>query len=412
MGAARFRLVCSGCGRPAVLALGRCPACGAILRHEYAPAALRALASLPAGPGLDRYRAVLPVDVPVPFLGEGDTPLLRSARLGHDLGVDELWLKLEARNPTGAFKDRGGALAAALALEAGARGILTASSGNAAAAIAAYAAAAGLRCLVLLEPGNPEGKLRQIAVTGASLLPVAELFAHGPEALASLLREVASRRGDYLAFIWAPVNPSLGEAFKTISYEIAARLPGAPDLVVCPTGGGDLLAGQWRGWSELRQAGVVERLPRVVAVQSQLAAPLVAAFEAGRDRVEPLASARSSLSGINVAFSGEHALQAVRDSGGVALAVDEPRVFELQLRLAREEGLAVEPASAAALAAVEVLRARGLLRAGERVVCILTGAGFKDARFGSEAARTLAAPVRFDADTIVAASRGAPPDCP
>jgi threonine synthase len=395
----RFRLVCPACTRGAEpAALGRCPDCGAVLSPLYSDAALREITGIAPGPGIDRYRALLPVDAPIPFLGEGDTPLIRSARLGRALGVEDLWFKVEARNPTGSFKDRAGALAAALALQAGARGVVTASSGNAAAAVATYAAAVGLGCLVLLEPGNPADKVRQTVATGARLLPVTGLFSHGPEALSTLLRSVAARRGDYLAFVWAPINPSLVEAMKTISYEIAARLPGPPDLVVCPTGGGDLLAGQWRGWRELHRANVIDRLPRVIAVQSDRAAPLVAAFEAGAERVAPLTSAHSSFSGINVAFSGEHALAAVRESAGAAVAVDEERVYELQRRLAREEGVSVEAASAAPLAALDVRRTRGLLRSGQRVVCVLTGAGFKDARLG--AAQGLSEAVPFDADAI------------
>ncbi len=373
-----MRLVCSACKAdlPAD-PLGRSPCCRAIREPRYSDAALARLAGISPGPGIDRYRALLPVSRPLVSLGEGDTPLLRSRRLGAILGVPELYFKVEGRNPTGAFKDRAAAVATTWALESGAPGVLTASSGNAASAIATYCAAAGLPCSILLEPGNPPDKLRAALAAGASVLPVEGLFSRGPDALWQLLREQAARRGDALAFVWAPVNAYLLEGLKTIAYETAARLPGAPGVVVCPVGGGDLLAAQWRGWRELCSAGVVGRAPRLAAVQSTAAAPLVAAYESGARDVPVLASAASRLSGINVAFTGEHALTAVRESDGAAVAVEDAAALEMTRRLAREEGLWVEPAAAAGVAALPALRKAGLVREGERVVCVLTSAGFK-----------------------------------
>ena len=247
-------------------------------------------------------------------------------------------LRNEGRNPSGAFKDRGGALAAALALEAGASGVVTASSGNAAAAISAYCAAAGLTCLILLEPGNPATKLRQALATGAQVLPVDGIFRHGPQATSDLILQVADRLSYYPAFIWAPVNPYILEGIKTISYEIAAQLTGAPDVVICPVGGGDMFTAQWRGYLELKRAGVIDRLPRMIAVQSQQAPPLLQAFTADAERVPTLSYANSKISGINVPFTGDHALKAVRESSGVVVGVEDEAVFAMQRRLGQEEG--------------------------------------------------------------------------
>jgi len=231
-----MKILCSLCAHEvAPGTLGRCPRCGGILRPEYSDAAVSQLKWITPGPGIDRYRATLPATAALPTLGEGDTPLIRSQRVGPSLGLHNLYFKNEGRNPSGAFKDRSGALGAALAREAGARGLLTASSGNAASALSAYCAAAGLPCLILLEPGNPPTKLRQAVATGAQVLPVKGVFAHGPDELHALLQAVAARLNYYLAFIWAPVNPYLLEGLKTISYEIAARLPGAPDVLVTST---------------------------------------------------------------------------------------------------------------------------------------------------------------------------------
>ncbi|MBI3361029.1 MAG: threonine synthase [Chloroflexi bacterium] len=388
--------------------MGRCGICGGILRPDYPDDATARLHDIQPGPGIDRYRATMPTSTALPFLGEGDTPLVRSRRIGPALGLDQLYFKNEGRNPTGAFKDRAAALVAALAVEAGAEGVLTASSGNAASAISAYCAAAGLNCLILLEPGNPPAKLRQALATGAQVLPVKGIFAHGPDALRDLLREVASRLNYYLAFVWAPVNPYLLEGIKTISYEIAARLPGAPGAVVCPVGGGDMLTAQWRGYLELKRAGVTEKLPRMIAVQSVSAPPLLRAFQSGADYIETLPYVNSKISGINVPFTGEHALRAVRESGGAAAGVSDDDVLAMQSRLGREEGIWAEPASAAPLSALPGLLARGEIRADERIVCLLSGAGFKDAHLAETEATEIGGrePARFDAEEIVRRASG------
>ncbi|MFQ5611898.1 MAG: pyridoxal-phosphate dependent enzyme [Anaerolineae bacterium] len=404
-----MQIQCSECSAEAPAgALGRCPNCSGILRPQYPEAAVRRLAGIEPGPGIDRYRALLPVETALPYLGEGDTPLVASRRLGPALGLDRLFFKHEGCNPSGAFKDRAGALVAALALEAGAAGVLTASSGNAAAAISAYCAAAGLKCLILLEPDNPPAKLRQALATGAEVLPVAGIFAHGPEAVAGLILAVAGRLNYYPAFVWAPVNPYILEGIKTISYEIVARLPGPPDFVVCPVGGGDMLAAQWRGYQELRRAGVIDRRPRMIAVQSSAAPPLLEAFRAGAERVDTLPAANSRISGINVPFSGEHALAAVRESGGWVAGVSDEAVFAMQHRLAVEEGLWVEPVSAATVAALPDLLAGGQIKPGERGVCILSGAGFKDQHLAGAEALAVGgrAPVAFDAEAVVQALAG------
>jgi threonine synthase len=396
-------LLCSQCRTtfPAGI-FGRCARCEGILQPEYTDETVRMLGGVPTGHGIDRYRFLLPVRTPLPNLGEGDTPLVRSRRLCESTGLKDLFFKEEGCNPTGSFKDRAASLAVALALEAGAKGVLTASSGNAAAALSAYAAAAGLKCLLLLEPEAPPAKLRQMLATGAQVLPVAGVFSHGPDAAANLILQVAAKLHYYPAFAWAPVNPYLVEAMKTISFEITAQLSAPPEAVVCPAGGGDLVTGQWRGYLELRRAEIISRLPRMIAVQSLKAPPLLEAFRKGLPRVATLSYANSGISGINVAFSGEHALGAVRESGGTVVGVDDEDVFEMQRRLAREEGLWVEPASAAPVAALQSLRAKGLIEKNERIVCILSGAGFKDSRLSQAEAESIRGrpPLPFDADAI------------
>lgn len=398
-----MRVLCSRCAYEAAAGtLGRCPACDSILRPEYPDAALRQLATIAPGRGIDRYRAVMPVITPLTSLGEGDTPLLPSRRIGRSLGLEQLYFKHEGLNPTGAFKDRAAALVTALALEAGASGVLTASSGNASSAISTYCAAAGLKCVILLEPGNPGTKLRQTLAVGAKVIPVAGIFAHGPEALADFLTQVAAQTHYYLGFVWAPVNPYILEGIKTISYEIVARLPGVPDVLVAPAGGGDMFTAQWRGYQELQRAGIIDLLPRMVAVQSLNAPPLLEAFRSAAQHVATLPFARSKISGINVPFTGDHALDAICESGGRAVGVSDDEVFAMQRRLAVEEGIWVEPAGAAPVAALAGMLERGELRPHERIVCVLSGAGFKDATLAAPEADTLnqQAPIAFDVPAV------------
>lgn len=383
--------------------LGRCNNCGGILQVNYSDDLLTQLAEIHPGPGIDRYRALMPVSVPLPSLGEGDTPLIRSRRIGQELGLQELYLKYEGCNPTGSFKDRAAVLVGALTIESGAAGVLTASSGNAAAAISAYSAAAGFRCVVLLEPESPPTKLRQILANGAQVVPVEGLFASGPDAINDLLSEVAHKLNYYLGFAWAPVNPFILEAVKTISYEIAARLPGAPEVVVSPVGGGDLLTAQWRGYKELKRAGLIEKLPRMIGIQSEQAPPLLKAFRTGAEKVDALPFANSKLSGLNVPFSGEHALAAVRESGGTAFGVADEDVFAMQRRVALTEGLWIEPVSAISITALAGLLDQGKIETGERIVCVMSGAGFKDPYLAKEQSEAMAKklPVINDVNAIV-----------
>jgi threonine synthase len=382
--------------------MGACPACGGILQPGYGDAAVSTLVSIPPGRGIDRYRATLPAESPLPYLGEGNTPLIRSRIIGPKLGLDHLYFKNEGLNPSGAFKDRAGALVAALARDAGARGVITASSGNASSAISSYCAAAGLDCYVLMEPGNPPAKLRQTLAMGATVIPVEGIFSRGPEAVSELMLDVAGRTGLYLAFVWAPVNPYILEGIKTISYEIAAQLTTHPEVVVAPAGGGDMLTAQWRGYLELEQAGVIDQRPRMVAVQSFNAPPLLEAFRQGADSVATLPSATSAISGINVSFCGDHALAAVYESGGLVAGVHDEEILAMQGRLAREEGIWVEPVGAAGTASLRWLVEQGELAPEQRVVCILSGAGFKDQELAADLAqatgRLPAAP--FDARVI------------
>jgi len=404
------RLRCSTCGSAELLGfVGSCPSCGGILECVYPTEALLCLRESSTGKGLSHYRRCLPVEGPLVSLGEGGTPLIRARNLAEEIGLADLYLKNESINPTGSFKDRGAAVAVTRALADGTRGVLTASTGNAAAAVAAYCASQRIPCLVLLNSGSPVGKLRQALAYGACCIQVEGLFERESGALIALLTDLSKRLELSLAFFWAPVNPYLIEGMKTIAYETVAQLGGqAPDVVVCPVGGGDGLAGQWRGYQELQRAGIIDRLPRMIGVQSRGAAPLVLSFQKGVDRVLHIEEAHTVASGLQVTFSGDHALRAIRDSGGVAMAVDDDVILRHQRLLARLEGVWTEPSGAIGVAAVSALLQAGLIDSEERIVCVLTGAGFKDRHHDGASANSseVAMPlVGFDLEQIEARVR-------
>lgn len=399
-----MRVLCSDCKREVPFGtLGRCPVCGGILRPEYSDDAIQRLADIQPGCGIDRYRELLPVTSPLPYLGEGDTPLIPSKRIGTSLGLRHLYFKNEGLNPSGAFKDRAATTVAALALDAQASGVLSASSGNASSAIAAYCAAAQLKCVILMETDNPAAKLRQTLATGAQVILVEGVFGHGPQALAEFLTAVAQQANYYLGFVWAPVNPYILEGIKTIAYEVVSRLPGAPDVVIAPVGGGDMFAAQWRGYQELARAQVISTTPRMIGVQSENAPPLVEAVRANAKSVATLPYARSKISGINVPFTGDHALAAIYESGGTAIGVTDESVWAMQRRLVLEEGIWVEPAGAAPAAALAALIEQGTIYPDERIVCVMSGAGFKDTTLAAEQAEFIGqqATTPFDVDQVV-----------
>ena len=297
---------------------------------------------------LERYRSVLPLSESTPLvtLGEGGTPLVRAVRISERLGLD-VWLKWEGANPTGSFKDRGMAVAVSKALEAGAPGVVCASTGNTAASAAAYAARAGIDAVIVHVAGAvAAGKLVQVRAAGARLLPVEGSF---EDAFAAAL-ELAERDGYTVV---NSTNPHRLEGQKTAAYEIAEQLGGPPDVLALPYGGGGNTAAYHKGFAE-----VDGPLPRFVPVQAAARSSTVAsAIRIG----EPVHAAEVAA--------------AVAATGGEVVTVDDGEIVAAWRSLAREEGLFCEPASAASVAGL----ARAGAQRGARVVCVLTGHGLKDA---------------------------------
>jgi len=288
-------------------------------------------------------------------------------------------LKDESRNPTGSFKDRAISVAVTWALQQRAKRLVSASSGNAAAAVAAYSAKAGLDCFLLLDSKSPPTKHLQPLVYGAKGVSVKNLFRGTPQDLSELLYVLSQRLDAYNVFCWALINPYTLEGNKTIAYEICEALEwNPPDVVVVPVGGGDNLVAEWKGFNEMLELGLINKLPKMVGVQSSKADPLVRALRSGSETITPIEEPSSIASGINVPYTGDHTLKAIRESQGVAVSVDDEAILLAEKVIARLEGMWVEPSSAASVAAVPKLVNSGILSKDDTVVCVLTGSGLKD----------------------------------
>ena len=327
--------------------------------------------------GLWRWAEILPVRrwENVATLGEGGTPLLRASRLGRALGLSNLQLKAESLNPTGSFKARGMAVAVSRAVELGARHLVAPSAGNAAGALAAYAAAAGARATLVMPADAPRANVVEVLVCGARLVLL--------EGLISDCGRFAKRYSELTgAFDLSTLKePYRVEGKKTMGLELAeAGGWELPDAVLYPTGGGTGLVGMWKAFDELEALGLIgARRPRMVAVQAEGCAPIVRAFEAGERFAEPVLGATTRAAGIRVpgAVGDFLILDALRASGGGAIAVPEAELEPMQAFIGAHGGGFLSLETAATVAAIPVLLERGQLGREERVVVFDTGAGFK-----------------------------------
>ncbi|RKQ89070.1 threonine synthase [Brockia lithotrophica] len=313
---------------------------------------------------LDAYGNYLPLTERTPrlSLGEGNTPLVALPRLGARLDV-ELYAKLEGLNPTGSFKDRGMVVAVAKALEEGKRAVICASTGNTAASAAAYAARAGIRSFVVVPKGYVAvGKLVQAVAFGAAILEIEGNFDAGLH----IVRRVAERESIALV---NSVNPYRLEGQKTAAFEIVDALGDAPDVLALPVGNAGNISAYWMGFTQYPKA---LRRPRLLGVQAEGAAPIVRG--APVERPETVATAIR----IGHPASWDKAVRARDESGGRILAVSDAEILDAYRALAREEGVFVEPASAAPIAGLFAARRDGWLPRGIRVVAVLTGNGLKD----------------------------------
>jgi threonine synthase len=323
-------------------------------------------------------------------IGEGNTPLIASVRIGPALGASRLFLKLESCNPSGSYKDRFVAAEISCALKSGARACVATSSGNTGSSLAAYCARYDLRCIVLANQDAPVGKLAQMQAHGASVLRIPD-FVTDPrvtDAVFATLRAFSASAAVPLivsAYRYCPVGMA---GVESIAAEIRAQAQGPVDHVFVPVGGGGLYSAVVRGFE---RGG--EPIPRIHAVQPRGCPTVVAAYERGDSEIRPVVST-TRISGLSVPFDIDASLAlACLRRRGVGIAVADESVFAAQRMLFEQEGVYCEPAGAAALAGwIEAIQ-RGIASREESAVCLITGHGFKDPVSVEAAAKSHPSPV-------------------
>ncbi|MGH2683457.1 MAG: threonine synthase [Actinomycetota bacterium] len=325
-------------------------------------------------PTMWRYRELLPVseEGDIVSLGEGYTPIFRVARLGNAVGLPDLWVKDDGFNPTGTFKARGAACGISMARALGTREVALPTAGNAGAAWACYGAAAGLGVHVAMPADAPHATQVESRLYGAEVTLVDGLISDA----ARIVETGARDHG------WFDVStlrePYRIEGKKTLGLEIAEQLQWEPpDAIIFPTGGGVGIIGIWRALRQLRELGWIDRVSRLVVTQSDGCAPIVKAFDEGKDASDLWERAETIAAGLRVPkpLGDFLVLRAVRETGGTAVAVNDEAIIEAMALLARDAGILAAPEGAATLAAAIRLRERGDLGPGDRVVLINTGTG-------------------------------------
>lgn len=360
-----------------------CRKCGDILEIKYDPKELAEAAAETSDwktkpLSVWRYRPFMPIHdtTKLVTLGEGGTGLHRAIHLGKELGIPNLYVKNEGENPTGSFKDRGMTVGVTKAVELGVRHVICASTGNTSAALAAYAARAGIKCTVLIPSGKiAYGKLSQAMIHGAKVLQVRGNF---DEALEFVLKLSEIHKDIYLL---NSINPFRIEGQKTLGYEICEQLNyEAPDRIIIPVGNAGNISAVWKGLEEFYELGLIKKLPKMTGIQAVGSAPIAQAIKANSEKIIPVEHPETIATAIRIGapVSWKKALNAIRESGGIAETVTDDEILDAQKTLARTEGIFVEPASASSLAGLKKLVNNGIIRKNERVVCITTGHGLKD----------------------------------
>ena len=376
-------LECTRCGAgfdPAELHnLSTCCAAPLFPRYDLEAARKRFKKEhLIGGPStLWRYAPLLPVIDPINeiCLGEGWTPLIHAERLGAALGMESLLIKEEGVNPTGSFKARGLVMAISRALELGIEKVVIPSAGNAAGAMSAYAAAAGMKAIVFMTKDTPSAFVFECKGLGAKVYLIDGL-------ITDCGRIVAERKEKEGWFDLSTFKePYRVEGKKTMGYELAEQLDWQlPDVIIYPTGGGTGLVGMWKAFEEMEQLGWIDsQRPRMISVQSDGCAPIVKAFNDGQEKAAFWENAHTLASGLRVpaAVADFLMLRAIRESGGIAVAVSDEEMLKASWEIARMEGILPAPEGGATLAALSKLLAEGTVKADETVVLFNTGSAYK-----------------------------------
>jgi len=375
-------LACRDCGHQfdAADAPGRCPDCGGILDPQYDLDAVSLAPEDPEGPvdSMWRYEALLPFPRSTAVtMDEGGTPLVSCPALAEEWGVGEVLLKDEGRNPTGTFKDRGQSVAVTAAVQHGADDVALASAGNAGQAAAAYAARAGLDAHVFLPSRAGFTQKAMVNVHGGDLTVVGGRIGDAGAAFEDAMAD----EPDWHA-LQTFVTPYRHDGKKTMYYEIAEQRDWtAPDAVVYPTGGGVGLVGMYEGARDLRELGWVDGGPAFYAAQASGCAPIVEAFESGAAVHEAVEHPDTICGGIEIPDPGASPwiLEALRASGGGAVATDDDAILQAGVDVAQLEGLEMGATCAAAASGARALAERGEFGPDDTVVLLNTGSANKDA---------------------------------
>jgi threonine synthase len=374
-------LVCSRCsltydpGKP----INVCT-CGGPILVRYDLASIRRSWSKSrletAMPSMWRYEAVLPCDASEAVtLQEGWTPLKKAVSLGNSIGLSDLWIKDEGRNPTDSFKARGLSCAVSMARKFGLNKLAIPSAGNAAGALAAYAAAGGLEANIFMPNDVPQANYIECKAFGANVILVDGL-------ISDCGRIVGERKGKEGWFeISTLKEPYRIEGKKTMGYEVAEQFGWeVPDAILYPCGGGVGLIGMWKAFAELEELGWIgSKRPKMISVQAAGCSPITRAYEQNQTDSKFWDGAATVASGLRVpkALGDFLVLQAVRESGGTAVSVSDSDMLDAGVELAAKEGIFAAPEGGACVAAARQLAENGFLKAEERVVIYNTGSGYK-----------------------------------
>jgi len=373
-----YHLVCVNCGAsyPADEIIYNCTKCGHLLAVKYPLDEITVTKGMWEKRPLSvwRYRELLPVRIAPVTLKEGGTPLYHLERLGKEMGLKHLYAKHEGMNPSGSFKDRGMTVGVSMAIQLGKKSVACASTGNTSASLAVYAAKAGIPAVVLLPAGKVAvGKVAQALMHGARVISIRGNFDRALE----MVHDLCLSHGLYLL---NSINPFRLEGQKTIGFEALDQLKEIPDRFVLPVGNAGNISAVYKGFLELQELGIIDRLPMMTGIQAEGSSPVVRAIRENLPEVIPELHPETVATAIRIGapVNAEKALTAIRMTGGLAESVTDEEILRMQRDLARKEGIGVEPASAASVAGIRKLAEQGMIDKDEWIVCVVTGHLLKD----------------------------------
>lgn len=324
-----------------------------------------------------RYEPFMPIEEngPKPKLRVGWSPLYKADEMAKAIGLDEVYIKDDGINPTGSLKDRASCVAVAKAMEEKAEVICCSSTGNAASSCAGNAASVGIKTVIFVPGRAPQGKVSQLKIFGAEVMSVQGSY----EETFKLSAEAIERYGWYNRN--AAINPYMVEGKKTVSIEMCEQLGWeVPDWIVFSVGDGCTIAGAWKGFKDLYEAGFTDKLPRVAGIQAEGCAPLAHAWMAGKGEdwsPEEENTVADSIA-VGVPRNAIKALRAVNESNGVWETITDEEIEDAMRLMGKKAGVFGEPAGCAGMAGLEKLVAKGIIKKDEKVVCAVTGNGLKD----------------------------------